>query len=104
MPDYYVQQGMVGISLLSSTAAASASTLTATFDLVLPVVYRASALDIIYAHGDVASDGTIQQHTVLTSLPIWRQHWRPHLYLCRTHAGVRRAEGINGGCRSWRLA
>lgn len=66
MPDYFVQPGLVGLKLLSSKAAASATMLTGTFSMVLPAMYSASALNIIYAHGDVGSDGTIQQHTVLT--------------------------------------
>ena len=40
MPDYYVQPGLVGMTLLSSTAAASASHLTATFDVVLPARHQ----------------------------------------------------------------
>jgi len=61
---YSYSATLQGMSLLSSQAAASTTALTATFSLVLPAAYTPAALDVIFAHGNVASDGTPQQHSV----------------------------------------
>ena len=78
-PDYYSGTvGLQGLTLLSSQAAASTSALTATFSLVLPATYTASALDIIFGYGSVASDGTPLQHSVCSALQL--MHIRSSAY------------------------